>query len=165
MGGDMINGILDLCAWAEADQLRATTHNKGIMNGIDAVGRALCQDTRAMEAAAHSYASYIAEDGSRYAPLSSYKLDEDGNLVGRIGLPIMVGTVGGAAGANQELTRAFLEIMKCDNSRALSEVMAAVGLAQNFSALRMLVSFGLSKGHGELNRAMKGREWMLRNTG
>lgn len=145
LGKDVIEDILDAYEWAKVDPFRCATHNKGIMNGIDAVALATGNDFRAIEAGAHAYA---ALDG--YKPLSSYKKDEHGSLVGELELPLAVGTVGGIT-QYHPVTRVCLKILSIANACELASVMGAVGLAQNFAALRALVCEGISKGHMRLH--------------
>ncbi|MEW6270156.1 MAG: hydroxymethylglutaryl-CoA reductase, degradative, partial [Thermodesulfobacteriota bacterium] len=127
--------------FAEADPYRATTHNKGIMNGIDAVALATGNDWRALEAGAHAYA---ARDG-RYGALATWRVEGDA-LVGRIELPIAVGTVGATVDGNPR-ARLALKLLGVGGARELAEILAAVGLAQNFAALRALATEGIQKGH------------------
>ncbi|MGX7148981.1 hydroxymethylglutaryl-CoA reductase, degradative [Enterococcus ureasiticus] len=128
---------------AQIDPYRATTHNKGIMNGIEAVVLATGNDTRAVAAAAHAYAAV----GS-YHGLSQWELVEDG-LKGIIELPLAIGTVGGAIRVLPK-AQAALEILNVTDAKELAEVIAAVGLAQNLAALRALVSEGIQQGHMSL---------------
>jgi hydroxymethylglutaryl-CoA reductase len=137
--------IVDAWAFAMGDPYRAATHNKGIMNGIDAVTTATFNDWRAMEAGAHVYA---AQDG--YDSLTSYEVDGEGNLVCTIELPIQVGTVGGATGL-QPVAQAAMEILDVDSAPEMAGVLASVGLAQNLAALRALVSEGIQQGHMRLH--------------
>ncbi len=146
IGDDIIEGILDADAFAHADPSRAATHNKGIMNGIDAVALATGNDFRAIEAAAHSYA---VRDGE-YRPLSRYYCDDVGDLVGELEIPLAVGIVGGITKTHPMVCIA-LKILGVDSASSLAQVMAAVGLAQNFAALRVLVSEGIQKGHMRLH--------------
>ena len=148
LGSDLIEGILDAFAIAQADPFRCATHNKGIMNGIDAVAIATGNDFRALEAAAHSFAVF-GEDG--YKPLTSYSLDDNENLVGKIELPLAVGIVGGAT-QHLPMARLCLKILGVKSASELAQVMAAVGLAQNFAALKALVSEGIQKGHMRLHK-------------
>ncbi|SEF67915.1 hydroxymethylglutaryl-CoA reductase [Jhaorihella thermophila] len=141
IGADVVDGILSAWAFAAADPYRAATHNKGIMNGIDAVGLATGNDTRALEAGAHAFA---AQGG--YGPLSSYEKTPQGDLLGRIELPMPVGIVGGATRAHPT-AQAALKIMGATTADRLARVMAAVGLVQNFSALRALATEGIQRGH------------------
>jgi hydroxymethylglutaryl-CoA reductase len=139
-GEEVVEGILDAYAFAKADAYRCATHNKGIMNGISAVVIATGNDFRAVEAGAHSYA---ALDG--YKPLTTYEKNREGDLVGTIELPIAVGVVGGAT--LNPLARICLKILGVKTAEGLSRIIAAVGLAQNFAALRALVTEGIQKGH------------------
>ncbi len=145
-GEDVVDGIVDAWAFAASDPYRAATHNKGIMNGIVAVALATGNDTRALEAGAHAYA---ARSG-RYKPLTVWEKDREGNLVGTIELPIAVGVVGGAT-ASHPIARICRKILGVHTARELAEVMAAVGLAQNFAALRALATEGIQRGHMELH--------------
>jgi hydroxymethylglutaryl-CoA reductase len=131
---------------AAADPYRAATHNKGIMNGIDAVAIATGNDWRAIEAGAHAYA---ALDG-RYRPLSRWSVGSAGELVGEIRVPLKVGTVGGTLAANPAAALG-LRIAAVDSAAELAQLMAAVGLAQNFAALRALATSGIQKGHMRLH--------------
>ncbi len=144
---EMIRNIIALNDWAAIDQFRTTTHNKGIMNGITAVALALGQDTRAIESAAHSYAAY---GGRSYQPLSHFEILGNGNLYGCLSVPIPVGLVSGVIDSNPT-AKALIEITGCNDARELASLHAAVGLAQNISALRMLAGEGISKGHMPLH--------------
>ncbi|AOW79244.1 3-hydroxy-3-methylglutaryl-coenzyme A reductase [Halodesulfurarchaeum formicicum] len=144
-GEEVRDRIVDAWAFAMGDPYRAATHNKGIMNGIDAVTTATFNDWRAMEAGAHVYA---ARDG--YDSLTSYEVDADGNLACSIELPIQVGTVGGATGL-QPVAQAAMEILDVDSAEEMAGVLASVGLAQNLAALRALVSEGIQQGHMSLH--------------
>lgn len=150
-GDEMIDRIVALSAWADADQFRATTHNKGIMNGITSVALATGQDTRAIESAAHSYAAF----GKGYAPLSVFEKDGNGNLHGRLEVPIPVGTIGGTIKTN-DIIRVCLEITECKTPSELAALIGAVGLAQNVSALRMLAGEGITSGHLPLHMKRTG---------
>ncbi len=145
-GERVVQGIVEAYHFAATDPYRATTHNKGIMNGIDAVALACGQDWRAIEAGAHAYA---ARDG-RYTSLSTWTEDRDGNLVGTLELPLAVGTVGGAIRVHPG-ARVALKILAVRTARELAEVMAAVGLAQNLGALRALSTEGIQRGHMTLH--------------
>lgn len=145
-GSEVVEAMLEAYAFAEADQYRCTTYNKGIMNGIDAITIATGNDFRAVEAGAHSYASITG----KYRPLTKYHKDEDGNLVGEIELPIAVGVIGGSTKTNP-LARIALKILNVKTSQELAEVMAAIGLAQNFAALRALATEGIQRGHMRLH--------------
>lgn len=140
------DGILAAWAFAAADPYRAATHNKGIMNGIDAVVLATANDWRAIEAGAHAYA---ARSG-RYTSLSTWSKDEDGNLVGELELPMAVGIVGGATRVHPG-ARAALKLMGVKTARDLAEIITAVGLAQNLAALRALATEGIQRGHMTLH--------------
>ncbi|HSJ58113.1 MAG TPA: hydroxymethylglutaryl-CoA reductase, degradative [Anaerolineae bacterium] len=145
-GERVVQGIVEACAFAAADPYRATTHNKGIMNGIDAVALACGQDWRAIEAGAHAYA---ARDG-RYTSLSTWTRDAAGNLVGTLELPLAVGTVGGATRVHPG-ARVALKILDTSAAGELAAVIAAVGLAQNLGALRALATEGIQRGHMALH--------------
>jgi hydroxymethylglutaryl-CoA reductase len=132
--------------FAGVDPHRAATHNKGIMNGIDAVALATGNDWRAIEAAAHAHAS--RESG--YRSLTNWSIDPSGRLVGSLELPIKVGIVGGSLQSNPAV-KTMLKILNVDSARELAEVMAAVGLAQNLAALRALVTEGIQQGHMTLH--------------
>jgi hydroxymethylglutaryl-CoA reductase len=145
-GEQVRDGIVVASQFAAIDPYRAATHNKGIMNGIDAVALATGNDWRAVEAGAHAYAAR----GSRYTSLSRWYKDHDGALVGDLELPLRVGIVGGPLQSNPSVDM-NLRITKVQSSRELAEVMAAVGLAQNFSALRALATEGIQRGHMTLH--------------
>ncbi|MFO0596339.1 MAG: hydroxymethylglutaryl-CoA reductase, degradative [Myxococcaceae bacterium] len=138
-------GIVQASRFAQADPYRAATHNKGVMNGVDAVAIATGQDWRSIEAGAHAFA---CRDG-QYRPLSTWTLEE-GHLVGRIELPLALGTVGGPIKVHPQV-QAALKVLRVSSARELSMVMAAVGLAQNFAAVRALGSVGIQKGHMALH--------------
>ena len=143
IGGDeVVEGIIDAYAFASADPYRAATHNKGIMNGIAAVAIATCNDHRALEAGCHAYA---ARNG-QYLPLTTWEKNEDGDLTGVIEVPMAVGIVGGAI-KTHPIAQIALKILGVKTASELGEVMAAVGLAQNFAALRALVVEGIQRGH------------------
>jgi len=145
-GQDVRDGIIEAWAFADADPYRAATHNKGIMNGVDAVVIATGNDWRAVEAGAHAYA---ARDG-RYRSLSRWSAGEQGELLGWLELPLALGTVGGATRVHP-LARANLALMGVEHARELAEIVASVGLAQNLAALRALASEGIQRGHMELH--------------
>ena len=140
------DGIIAAWAFAAADPYRAATHNKGIMNGVDAVVIATGNDWRAIEAGAHAYA---ARDG-RYTSLSTWGLDADDNLVGSLEMPLAVGIVGGATKVHPT-ARAALKLMGIQTASELAEIIAAVGLAQNLAALRALATEGIQRGHMNLH--------------
>ena len=145
-GEEVAQGIVEAWAFAAADPYRAATHNKGIMNGIDAAVMATGNDWRAVEAGAHAYA---ARSG-RYTSLSRWERDGEGNLAGSIELPLAVGIVGGATRAHPT-ARLALKVLGIKTARELAEVMAAVGLAQNLAALRALAAEGIQRGHMRLH--------------
>jgi hydroxymethylglutaryl-CoA reductase len=145
IGEDVVNGVVIAYAFAAADIFRAATHNKGAMNGITAVALATGNDTRAVEAGAHAYASV----SGRYSPITKWTKDLDGNLHGEIKLPLAVGTFGGAT--NNPVAQVMRKILGVTKAKELSEVMAAVGLAQNFAALKALSTEGIQRGHMELH--------------
>jgi len=140
-GEDVARGVELASFFAEADPYRATTHNKGIMNGIDAVALATGNDWRALEAGAHAYA---ARDG-HYGALSTWRVDGT-ELVGRIELPLAVGTVGATVEGNPR-ARLALKLLGARSANRLIEILAAVGLAQNFAAVRALATEGIQRGH------------------
>lgn len=145
-GEEVVDGILEAYAFAAADPYRAATHNKGIMNGISAVVIATGNDFRAVESGAHSYASTTG----KYGPLTRYEKNEDGDLVGHIEIPMAVGLVGGAT-AVHPTARRNVKILGVETASELAEIIAAVGLAQNFAALRALATEGIQRGHMSLH--------------
>ncbi len=145
-GEQVRDGVIIASDFAQIDPYRAATHNKGIMNGIDSVALATGNDWRAIEAGAHAYA---ARHGS-YGALSRWWKDEDGNLCGRLEMPLKVGTVGGPLESNPSVAM-NLRILDVESATELAEVMAAVGLAQNFAALRALATEGVQSGHMTLH--------------
>ena len=145
-GSAIVQRILLAYAFAYTDVYRAVTHNKGIMNGIDAVALATGQDFRAIEAAAHAYA---ARDG-RYGSLTSWSQTHDGNLAGEIEIPLAVGTVGGISSVNPTAKTA-IKILGASGAKDLACCMAAAGLAQNLAAMRALAAEGIQKGHMQLH--------------
>ncbi len=145
-GEEVVDGILEAYAFAAADPYRAATHNKGIMNGVSAVVIATGNDFRAVESGAHSYA---ARSGN-YRPLSKYEKNEDGDLIGSIEIPMAVGLVGGATVVHPTARR-NVKILGVKSASELGEVMAAVGLAQNFAAMRALATEGIQRGHMSLH--------------
>jgi hydroxymethylglutaryl-CoA reductase len=143
---DVRDGIIVAWAFAEADPYRAATHNKGIMNGIDAVVLATGNDWRAIEAGAHAYA---ARSG-HYTSLSTWGQDEAGDLVGSLEMPMAVGIVGGATKVHPSAQIA-LKIMDVTSANQLAEIIVSVGLAQNLAALRALATEGIQRGHMTLH--------------
>ena len=145
-GADVARGIEQAWAFAAADPYRATTHNKGVMNGIDAVVLATGNDWRAIEAGAHAFA---ARDG-RYTSLSTWRRDGAGHLVGTLELPLALGIVGGATRVHPTVKLA-LKILGVQTARELAEITVSVGLAQNLAALRALSTEGIQRGHMSLH--------------
>ncbi|MFZ0698757.1 MAG: hydroxymethylglutaryl-CoA reductase, degradative [Thermoplasmata archaeon] len=149
-GPEVVEAILDAFALAVADPYRCATHNKGIMNGISSVVIATGNDYRALESGAHTYAAWSAEEGAIIRPLTTYEKDADGNLVGSIELPTALGLIGGAT-AVHPTAKANVKLLGVKTARELAEIVAAVGLAQNFAALRALATEGIQRGHMELH--------------
>ena len=147
IGGDeVVDGIILAAALAEVDPYRAATHNKGIMNGVTAVVLASGNDTRAVEAGAHAFASI----SGRYMSLTRYEKNKDGDLVGTIELPVAVGLVGGATRVHP-VAKTVVKILGVKSADDLSRIIASVGLCQNFAALRALASEGIQRGHMSLH--------------
>ena len=147
LGGDEVrDAMLAAYQFAETDPYRAATHNKGIMNGISAVVLVTGNDTRAVEAGAHAYA---ARNG-HYGSLTSWEVTNDGDLAGSIEIPMAVGLIGGATKLHPT-AKAALKILGVGSASELAQIIAAVGLAQNFSALKALATFGVQKGHMALH--------------
>jgi len=140
------DGIIAAWAFAAADPYRAATHNKGIMNGVDAVVIATGNDWRAVEAGAHAYA---ARSG-RYTSLSRWGKDRQGNLVGTLEMPLAVGIIGGATRVHPA-ARVALKLLGVQSARELAEIIVSVGLAQNLAALRALATEGIQRGHMALH--------------
>jgi hydroxymethylglutaryl-CoA reductase len=145
-GEEVIEGMLHAYAFAAVDPYRATTHNKGILNGIDPVLIATGQDWRAVEAGAHAYA---ARNG-RYTSLSTWSRDERGNLVGELEMPLAVGIVGGATKVHPA-AQAALKLLNVQSARELAEICVCVGLASNIAAMRALATEGIQQGHMALH--------------
>jgi len=146
-GEEVIEGILEAYAFAEADPFRCATHNKGIMNGVDAVVVATGNDWRAIESGAHAYAAWKS---GGYRSLTTWEKDTNGDLVGTIEMPMAVGLVGGAT-AVHPTARANVRLLGIKSAQELGEIIAAVGLAQNFAALRALATEGIQRGHMSLH--------------
>lgn len=142
-GSEVIDAIVTAYEFAKADVFRCATHNKGIMNGVCAVLMATGNDFRAVEAACHAYSAMQGK------PLTHYEINEDGDLVGYIEIPMSVGVVGGVR-ANP-IAKICLKILGVNSAGELARVVASVGLAQNFAALRALVTEGIQRGHMELH--------------
>ncbi len=144
-GAEVAQRMMEAWAFADADPYRAATHNKGAMNGIDAVAIATGQDWRGIEAGAHAFA---ARNG-KYGPFTEWRVVDD-TLVGKIELPLALGTVGGNLECNPRV-RFALKMLGVQSARELAAIMAAVGLAQNFAAMRALVTDGIQRGHMALH--------------
>lgn len=145
-GEEVRDGIIHAYEFAASDPYRAVTHNKGIMNGVDPVVIATGNDWRAVEAGAHAYASRNGQYGS----MTTWSVDEVGNLVGELELPMSVGTVGGAIRVHP-MSKLSLKILNVESAEELAQVIVAVGLAQNLGALKALVTDGIQKGHMALH--------------
>ncbi len=145
-GEEVRDGIIAAYAFAAVDPYRATTHNKGIMNGVDAVVIATGNDWRAIEAGAHAYA---ARSG-KYTSLSTWSKDNEGNLVGELEMPMAVGIVGGATKVHPAAQMA-IQLMEVKTANELAEIIVSVGLAQNMAALRALATEGIQRGHMSLH--------------
>lgn len=140
------DGIVEAWAFAAADPYRAATHNKGIMNGVDAVVIATGNDWRAVEAGAHAYATR----NGRYTSLSTWSVSPEGNLLGSLEMPMAVGIVGGATKVHPT-AQAALKLMGVKTAAELAEIIVSVGLAQNLAALRALATEGIQRGHMTLH--------------
>jgi hydroxymethylglutaryl-CoA reductase len=145
-GAEVRDAMLAAYHFADADPYRAATHNKGIMNGISAVVLATGNDTRAVEAGAHAYA---ARSG-RYASLSAWEVTAEGDLAGSVEIPMAVGLVGGATKLHPA-AKVALKVLDVRSAEELARIIAAVGLAQNFSAMKALATTGIQKGHMALH--------------
>lgn len=145
-GPEVVDGIISAYAFAVADPYRSATHNKGVMNGVTAVVLATGNDTRAIEAGAHAYASRSGQ----YSPLTRWSKDSNGDLVGEIELPMAVGLIGGAT-AVHPVAKTAVKILGVKSARELAEIIAAVGLCQNLAALRALAAEGIQLGHMRLH--------------
>ncbi|MEO8901050.1 MAG: hydroxymethylglutaryl-CoA reductase, degradative [Polyangiaceae bacterium] len=144
-GLEVVDAIVAASRFAELDPYRAATHNKGIMNGVDAVVLATGNDFRAVEAGAHAYA---ARSG-RYSPLAVWRRDGE-DLVGELELPLALGIVGGTLRVHPT-ARLALKILALESADELAMVAASVGLASNLSALRALATEGIQRGHMSLH--------------
>jgi len=145
-GEQVRDGIIEAWAFADSDSYRAATHNKGIMNGIDAVTLVTGNDWRAVEAGAHAYAARFGF----YRSLSSWYKNPEGDLAGELELPLALGIVGGATRVHPG-AKAALEIMDVTSAKELAEIVVSVGLAQNLAAIRALATDGIQKGHMQLH--------------
>ena len=146
-GPAMADGIARASRFAELDPFRAVTHNKGVMNGVDAVALALGQDWRSIEAAAHGWAAMRGE--GRYAPIATWVRTKDG-VRGELEMPMAVGTVGGSTRVHAGVRAAF-ELVRVESAGDLAMVLAAAGLASNLAALKALAGEGIQKGHMRLH--------------
>jgi hydroxymethylglutaryl-CoA reductase len=144
-GAPLADGIVRASRFASLDPMRAVTHNKGIMNGVDAVALATGQDFRSIEAGAHAYASL----SGKYGPLAVWRRTDTG-VEGELEMPLAVGTVGGSTRANKGVRAAF-QLLAVDGARELAVVIASAGLASNLAALRALAGEGIQKGHMRLH--------------
>ena len=145
-GEQVIDNIILAYQFAVNDEYRAVTHNKGTMNGIIAVANATGQDNRAIEAAANAFAAH----SGRYGSLTKWSKDQNGNLIGNIELPLSVGIVGGIINVHP-MAKICTKILGVTSAQELACIMASVGLAQNFSAIRALATEGIQKGHMKLH--------------
>jgi hydroxymethylglutaryl-CoA reductase len=145
-GETVRDGIIAAWAFAAVDPYRAATHNKGIMNGVDAVVLATGNDWRAVEAGAHAYAARTG----KYTSLTTWSKDAGGNLTGSLEMPMAVGIVGGATRVHPA-AQAALKLMKVESAQQLAEIIVSVGLAQNLGALRALATEGIQRGHMSLH--------------
>ncbi len=146
LGTDLVRNIVDAQVLAEVDPYRAATHNKGILNGIDAVVVATANDWRGVEAGAHSYAARTGQ----YRALTTWDRDVNGDLIGSIELPIPSGIIGGTTTAHP-VAQIALKILGVRTAQEFAGVLAAVGLAQNLGALRALAGEGIQQGHMALH--------------
>lgn len=145
-GIEVIEKVMEAYLFAKGDPYRAATHNKGIMNAISSIAVACGQDWRAIEAGCHAYASI----GGQYTSMSTWSVDEDGNLIGSIEVPIAVGIVGGASKVHPT-AMANLKILGINSASQLAGIMVSAGLAQNLGAMRALATDGIQKGHMKLH--------------
>jgi hydroxymethylglutaryl-CoA reductase len=145
-GSSVVRSIVEAAVFAEIDPYRAATHNKGVMNGIDAVVIATGNDWRAVEAGAHAFVAH----GGSYTSLSRFEQTPEGDLYAEIELPLAVGIVGGATRVHP-MAQTALKILGVKTARELAEVIACVGLAQNFAAVRALATEGIQRGHMRLH--------------
>jgi hydroxymethylglutaryl-CoA reductase len=145
-GEQVVNDMISAFDFADNDIYRAVTHNKGVMNGTISVANATGQDSRAIEAAAHAYASHTG----RYRSLTTWAKDDSGNLVGKFEIPLSVGIVGGVTN-DHPVAKICTKILNLTSVQDLACIMASTGLAQNFAAMRALVTEGIQKGHMKLH--------------
>ncbi len=144
-GAEIVDLIVEASRFAELDPYRAATHNKGIMNGVDAVVLATGNDFRAVEAGAHAYAAA----SGRYRPLATWRRD-GADLVGTLELPLSLGIVGGTLRVHPA-ARLSLRLLEVTTASELQEIAASVGLASNLAALRALATEGIQRGHMSLH--------------
>ncbi len=145
-GQEVAEGIAKASAFAELDPYRAATHNKGVMNGIDAVAIATGNDWRAIEAGAHAFCALQAD----YMPMATWHVNEGGDLIGRLDIPIQVGTVGGPIRLHP-IAKMMVKMLNLGSAAELAQLMGAVGLAQNLAALKALATEGIQPGHMSLH--------------
>ena len=145
-GEQVVDNMILAFEFADNDVYRAVTHNKGVMNGTISVANATGQDSRAIEAAAHAYASHTG----RYRSLTTWSKDDSGNLVGTFEIPLSVGIVGGVTN-DHPIAKICTKILQLTNVQDLACIMASTGLAQNFAAMRALATEGIQKGHMKLH--------------
>lgn len=145
-GEEVRDGIVQAYEFAASDPYRAATHNKGIMNGIDAVVLATGNDWRAVEAGAHAYAARSGQ----YRSMTTWSVDDQGNLVGELELPMSIGIVGGSIRVHP-ISQLALKILNIDSAAELAQIIVSVGLAQNLGALKALVTEGIQRGHMALH--------------
>ena len=145
-GESVVDNIIRAYQFAKHDVFRAVTHNKGIMNGIISVANATGQDSRAIEAAANAFAARSGE----YTSLTEWFKDDEGNLIGKLEMPLSVGIVGGVINVHP-IAKICTKILGVTSAKELAYVIAATGLAQNYSAIRALATDGIQKGHMKLH--------------
>ncbi len=146
IGEDTVEGVLQAYEFARVDPYRCATHNKGVMNGVISVVNATGNDSRAVEAGAHSYATI----GGGYTPLTQWERTSEGDLAGSIEMPLAVGVIGGVT-STHPVSKVCIKILGVSSACELQEVIASVGLAQNFAALRALATEGIQRGHMKLH--------------
>ncbi len=145
-GEQVVDDMISAYEFADNDVYRAVTHNKGVMNGTISVANATGQDSRAIEAAAHAYASHTG----RYRSLTHWSKNNNGHLIGKFEIPLSVGIVGGVTN-NHPIAKICTKILNLKNVQELSCIIASTGLAQNFAAMRALATEGIQKGHMKLH--------------
>jgi len=145
-GEQVVDDMISAYEFADNDVYRAVTHNKGVMNGTISVANATGQDSRAIEAAAHAYASHTG----RYRSLTHWSKNNNGHLIGKFEIPLSVGIVGGVTN-NHPIAKICTKILNLKNVQELSCIIASTGLAQNFAAMHALATEGIQKGHMKLH--------------